>query len=310
MPEIDPPPFRPGRYLAPRHWSTWLLLGLIRLLVLLPYRIMLKVGNVIGNILYRALSCRRHIVEKNLELSFPELDDKTRTTIAKRNFQYTANALLETPYGWWISEKILEKKTHIEGMEYMTQALALGRGVIMLGGHFTCMLICGRLLAMHLPFHILVKPAKNPLYESLMRSYRERDYAGVINTGDLRSMVRTLKKGEIVWYSPDQDLGIDHSVFAPFMGVPTATITATARLAKVSGAPVVPIRFERLPSGKGYRIELLPALEQFPADSDISNATRINSFIEKHVHKVPDQYLWAHRRYKTRPNSAASPYEC
>lgn len=302
------PAFTPSRFLAPRHWPTWFGLGVMRLLTLLPYRSMLKVGDGLGAMLYRLLGRRRHIVETNLTLCFPELDEHQRTSIARSNFRHTAGALLETPYSWWGSREALQRLTHIEGMEHMEQALSQGRGVIMLGGHFTSMLICGRLLAMQLPFHILVKPAKNALYESLIRSYRERDYAGVINTDDLRGMVRALRRGEIVWYSPDQDLGADISVFAPFMGVPTATITATARLAKMSGSPIVPINFERLPDGQGYRLRLLPALETFPSGDDVADATRVNRFIEEHVREVPEQYLWAHRRFKTRPAGEASPY--
>lgn len=294
-------PFRPGRFLSPRHWPTWIGLGLLRLTSLLPYRALVKTGEILGTLLHLIPSSRRYIVDTNLRLCFPELEQAQRDQLSKANFQHTTLALLETPYSWWRAPAELEKLVVIEGMEHMQQALAGGRGAIMMGAHFTSMLMCGRLLAMHLPFHILVKPAKNPLYEALMRSFRERDYAGIINADDLRSMVRTLKRGEIVWYSPDQDLGRDRSVFAPFMGVATATITATARLAKMSGAPVVPINFERLPDNCGYRMHLLPAMEGFPSGDDVADATRINHFIEEHVREVPEQYLWAHRRFKTRP---------
>jgi Kdo2-lipid IVA lauroyltransferase/acyltransferase len=301
-------PFRPSHFLAPRHWPTWLGLGLLRLTTLLPYRALVKAGELLGWMLYRIPSSRRHIVDTNLRLCFPELNQSQRDQLSRRNFQHTALALLETPYSWWCAPAKLEKLVTIEGIEHMQQALAGGRGAIMMGAHFTSMLMCGRLLAMHLPFHILVKPAKNPLYETLMRFYRERDYAGIINADDLRSMVRTLKRGEIVWYSPDQDLGRNRSVFAPFMGIPTATITATARLAKMSGAPIVPINFERLPDNRGYRMRLLPALEGFPSGDDVADATRINHFIEEHVREVPEQYLWAHRRFKTRPPGEPSVY--
>ncbi len=297
----DDATFRPSRFLAPRHWPTWLGLGLLRLTSLLPYRILIKAGEILGSLIYHLASQRRHIVDTNLRLCFPELSKSERDRLSRRNFQHTALALLETPYSWWRKPEELERLVQIEGMEHMQKALAEGRGAIMMGAHFTSMLMCGRLLAMHLPFHILVKPAKNPLYEALMRHYRERDYAGVINADDLRGMVRALKRGEIVWYSPDQDLGAQRSVFAPFMDVSTATITATARLAKMSGAPIVPINFERLPDTRGYRMLLLPPMEGFPSGDDVADATRINQFIEAHVREVPEQYLWAHRRFKTRP---------
>ncbi len=301
--------FRATDYLAPRHWPTWAGLGILRLFSLLPYPLLIRCGNALGRLFYYMLPRRRHIVHTNLRLSFPELDEGVRKKLAIENFQYSACALLETPFGWWRSRQTLEPLTHIEGMQHMEEALAKGRGVIMMGGHFTSMLICGRLLAMHLPFHILVKPAKNPLYEALMRSFRARDYAGVINTDDLLTMVRRLKCGEIVWYSPDQDLGAGLSVFAPFMGVQTATITATARLARMSRSPVVPINFERLPGSQGYRMQILPALQDFPSGDDVADASRVNQFIELHVREVPSQYLWAHRRYKTRPNGEPSPYK-
>lgn len=301
-------PFHPSHYLAPRHWPTWLGLGLLRLLSLLPYPVLIRLGDWLGNLLYLLPSRRKHIVATNLKLSFPELDESARKALCRQNFRHTAVALLETPYSWWASKEKLEKLIHIEGMEHMQAALASGKGAIMMGGHFTSMLMCGRLLAMHLPFHILVKPAKNPLYEALMRRYRQRDYAGVINTDDLRGMVKALRRGEIVWYSPDQDLGRERSVFAPFMGVPAATITATARLAKMSGAPIVPINFERLADAKGYRMQLLPAFADFPSGDDVADASRVNRFIEEHVREVPAQYLWAHRRFKTRPEGEPRVY--
>jgi len=294
-------PFQPSQFLAPRHWPTWLGLGLLRLLAQLPYPLLMRLGAWLGDLLYLLPSRRKHIVNTNLKLSFPDLSAAERKSLCKQNFRHTAMALFETPYSWWTPKEELEQLVQIEGMEHMQAALDGGKGAIMLGGHFTSMLICGRLLAMQLPFNILVKPAKNPLYEALMRHYRQRDYAGVINSDDLRSMVRALRRGEIVWYSPDQDMGRDRSVFAPFMDVPAATITATARLAKMSGAPIVPINFERLPDAQGYRLQLLPALEDFPSGDDVADATRINRFIEEHVREIPAQYLWAHRRFKTRP---------
>ena len=122
-------------------------------------------------------------------------------------------------------------------------------------------------------------------------------------------MLTYLKNGQIVWYAPDQDLGANRSVFAPFMGVQTATIVAPSRFAKMTGALVVPYFPERLPHGQGYQLNIYPALENFPGDDEVENATRINELIAAHVRKVPDQYLWLHRRFKSRPPGEASVYD-
>ena len=121
-------------------------------------------------------------------------------------------------------------------------------------------------------------------------------------------MLSSLKQGNAVWYAPDQDFGALHSVFAPFMGITCATLTAPARLAKMSGAPVVPFFPQRLDDGSGYRLLLLPALENFPSQDDVADATRINAVIETAVRRAPEQYLWLHRRFKTRPANEAPLY--
>lgn len=293
--------FRARDYLAPRHWPTWLGLGLLRAIHhLLPFRWQLHLGYALGNLAYGVMRSRRHVVLRNLALCFPQMPANQQQRMARRVMQNTMAAVFETAYSWWASPARLRLLVQVEGIEHMEKALQANKGAIMLGGHFTCMLLSGRLLALHLPFNILIKPAKNALYESLMRAYRLRDYAGIINSDDLRGMVRKLKKGEIVWYSPDQDLGRQHSVFVPFMGVPTATITATARLAKLSGAPIVPIVFSRRDDGR-YQLKILPAWEDFPSGNDDADALKVNRFIETAVHQAPDQYLWVHKRFKSRP---------
>jgi len=163
------------------------------------------------------------------------------------------------------------------------------------------MLLCGRLLAMQLPFLIFAKKAKNPLFQALTHHYRKKHYQGIIDSHDLRSMVRALKNNRICWYAPDQDFGRRHAIFAPFMGIPATTLTITARLAKLSGAPVLPISYRRLPKGKGYLITISPPLTDFPSGDKLQDATYINQLVEQQIQPAPEQYLWAHRRFKTRP---------
>jgi KDO2-lipid IV(A) lauroyltransferase len=137
---------------------------------------------------------------------------------------------------------------------------------------------------------------------------RRRLFDDLLQSTDMRTIVRNVKAGKTVWYAPDQDFGRERSVFAPFFGVATATLTTTARLARLTGAPVLPYVSERLPGAQGYRIALLPALEDFPGGNDLADATRVNAVLEQQVRAMPEQYLWIHRRFKTRPEGEPDLY--
>ena len=292
----------------PRHWMTWPILACLWLVVHLPYPVLLKLGNLLGALMYRFAGRRRHIAETNIRLAFPDLTGSQQKALVKANFQANGMALLEVGLSWWGNEKRLRRLMHIEGLEHIQQALEKGNGVIMLGGHFTSLIIAGRLLALELPFNIVVKKAHNAVFEAVMHHYRLRQYQGLINSTDMRGMIRTLKKNQVLWYAPDQDFGHRASVFAPFMGIPTSTLTTTAGLAKLSKAPVIYIDFERLPGTQGYRLKLHPPLQGFPSGDDVKDARRVNALIEQHVHQVPEQYLWMHRRFKTRPEGEPGLY--
>lgn len=267
----------------------------------LPFAWQLRVGATLGLLMYRFAKRRRHIAETNIALAFPELSSKEQKKLVKANFKSSGIALIEVGLSWWGSNKTLRRLLHIEGLEHIQQALEAGKGVIMLGGHFTTLIISGRLLAMELPFNIVIKKSHNKLFEAMMSHYRNQQYQGLIDTTDMRSLLKTLRSNKVVWYAPDQDFGNRQSVFAQFMGINTVTLTTTARLAKSTGASVVYIDFERLPDAQGYQLKLHSPLQNFPSDDNVKDARRVNELIEKHVREVPDQYLWIHRRFKTRP---------
>ncbi len=293
--------FDPAPFLAPRHWPTWLLLGMFRLLALLPFSWQIRMGAALGDASRYLLPRRRRIVETNVALAFPHLSTPQQRRLARKTLRSSGIAVFETLYGWWGSAQKLQEMARIEGMEHLHAAWRGEKGVLLLGGHFGCMMLCGRMLALQLPFHILVKRTRNPLFEALLRHYRELHYDGVIDSRNLRAMVRALRNNRICWYAPDQDFGSRQSAFAPFMGVQTATLTITARLATLSGAPVLPISYRRLPDGAGYLITISPPLQGFPSGDERKDATQINLALEKQVEAAPEQYLWVHRRFKTRP---------
>ena len=293
--------FKASNFLSPKFWPTWFALGLMWLTAQLPFAWQLNIGSVLGRLMYRASKRRRHIAETNIALAFPKISSQEQKDLVKANFRSSGISLIEVGLSWWGNKKTLRGLLHIEGLEHIQQSLEAGKGVIMLGGHFTTLIICGRLLALELPFNIVIKKSHNILFEAMMTHYRSQQYQGLIDTTNMRGLLKSLRNNKVVWYAPDQDFGNRQSVFAQFMGINTVTLTTTARLAKTTGASVVYIDFERLSDAQGYKLKLHPPIQNFPSGDDVKDARRVNELIEKHVREVPDQYLWIHRRFKTRP---------
>ena len=149
---------------------------------------------------------------------------------------------------------------------------------------------------------------KNELLEAIMTRGREKNFPLAIQRDDIRSVLKSLKKGHAVWYGPDQDYGRKHSIFAPFFGNDTATIKATARIARISGSPIIVFMHRRSEDDQRYIIDLSEPLEGFPTENELADATLINSLIERAIEKAPEQYWWVHRRFKTRPEGESRPY--
>jgi KDO2-lipid IV(A) lauroyltransferase len=294
--------FKPSAYLHPRHWLMWIGIGLLRLCASLPYALQLFLGRRIGDLLYLLVARRRQIARRNLELCFPELDAGARHRLMRECFQSTGITLMETGFSWWGNETHLRSLYRIEGVEHLQAALQQGKGAILLGGHYTTLEISGRFLAFHCDgLQPIYKPARNPMFNAVMVSARSRLFDRLLSNREFRTIMRSLKDNKVIWYAPDQDFGANQSVFAPFMGVTTATLTMTSRLAKTSKAPVLPFYSQRLPGTEGYLVKILPPLQGFPSGDDVADSTLINETIERQVRLAPEQYLWLHRRFKTRP---------
>lgn len=294
--------------LHPRYWPTWIALGLLRLAALLPIRLQWALGRWLGRRMLRLASRRRRIAEINLAMCFPDLDQAERGRLLARHFESLGTGFLETALSWWGGERRLGRLMQVDGLEHLEAAQSRGHGVLIVAAHFTTLEIGARLLALAVPLHPMYRPHNNPLFEQIQGRARTRQSAGAIPRGDIRATVRTLKANRAVWYAPDQDFGRRQSIFVPFMGIPAATLTATSRLAKMSGAVVVPMTQERLPGG-GYRVVLEPALDGFPSGDEEADARRLNAVFERWIRERPADYLWVHRRFKTRPEREPSPYE-
>lgn len=299
----------PRHLLAPRHWPSWLAVGILWCIAQLPYRLAIRTGEALGMLLYPVIPRRRHVVLVNLSLCFPDLSAAERRALARKNFRYTGRMLIEMALSWWAPASRLPALAHFQGLEHWQAARDTGRGVLLIGGHFTSMEMAARLTGLQGEFDVMYRRNDNPVFQYLTALYRDRHYGAAIPRGDIRTLVRRLRQGHSVWYAPDQDYGRRHAVFAPFFGVPAATIAATSRIARLSGAVVLLTTYHGRDDASGYDLVFLPPLENYPTDNPLTDATRINQFFEEAIRQAPEQYFWAHRRFKTRPDSAdPSPY--
>lgn len=292
----------PRSLLHPRYWVIWMMAGTLRLLVLLPFSGRVVVGNALGAVFHGLMGRRKHVAEVNLELCFPDLSEDERERLLKAHFAALGVAVLEMGAAWWASDRRLEGLAEIEGLEYLHAALEQGKGAILLSAHFVFLEIGLRLFSRVMPCYMIYRPNRNPLLDRIIQRGRTRHPGEMLSRDDARGLLRALKRNNPVWYPPDMDHGRRNSVFADFFGQPAATVKATARYAKMSGAPVIPFYFFRKSGFGGYRIVLLPPLEDFPSGDEQKDARRVNAVLEAEIRKHPEQYLWAHRRFKTRPD--------
>lgn len=301
---MEKPHFRPV-LLHPRYWLIWFIVGLWRLLALLPYPLLMALGRGVGRLSLTLAKGRARIARRNLELCFPELSELQREQLLRRNFESTGIALFETAMAWWWPRKRLEKLAHYAGLEN----LPTKGGAVLLGFHFTTLEISGPLFNFRAQSDAMYRPHKNPVYDYIQRRGRERwESMQAIPRGDMRGMVKALRKGRTVWYAPDQDYGIRGAAFVSFFGIPAATLLTTSKLAQLSKAPVIPFVPVRLPDNQGYRIQVYPPLENFPCGDEVQDAQAIMKFLEDRIREHPEQYLWAHRRFKNRPPGEPSVY--
>lgn len=286
------------RLLAPRYWLTWVGLGVLRLLAFLPFPILLRLGRVLGLGLRHLPTSFTRIARRNLELCLPELSIEQRETLLREHFASLGVGVMEIPLAWWSSPARLARLVHIEGIEHLHAAVARGRGVILLTAHFTPLEMAGRTLASVAPVNFLYRPTRNEVLAYALRRYRCGHSARPIPKDDIRAFIAALKHDECVWYAPDQSYRNKGAQMVPWFGIPAATNTLTSRLARMTGAPVLPYFFQRLPGTQGYRAVIHPPFENFPSDNPAADTERFNHLIEAQVRLVPEQYLWIHRRFK------------
>lgn len=288
-------------FLHPKHWPTWLLVGFIRLLVLLPYKLQLAIGKALGILAFHLVRPRRRVAEINIRICFPELSASEQRALVRQAFIDNAIGFMETMMAWFRRPDYLLPITEFKGLEKLAAAKEEGRGVILLGAHYSMLDLSGTLICNHIEASITYKRQHNAVLNYVMEKGRSRTYKNMFVSKDIRGIVKALKKGDVIWYAPDQDFGDKGTVFADFFGQPTATLTATTQLAKLGRALVLPMTYFRKTDNSGYEIEVHDALA-IPSDDLEADALLANQFLEQQIRRYPSQYLWLHKRFKTQPN--------
>ncbi|MBS0194211.1 MAG: LpxL/LpxP family Kdo(2)-lipid IV(A) lauroyl/palmitoleoyl acyltransferase [Proteobacteria bacterium] len=291
---------------APRHWIGWLGIGIGWLAGQLPWPLQRALGGGIGRLAYFFARSRRRAARINLALCFPELDAAARKQLLREHFAALGIGLFEFARAWWGSIATLRRTVRIEGLEHLCDAVAQGRGVLLVSGHFLNLEICGRLLCDHVPLAGMYRRHAGAVLEWAVLRGRLRYAAAMFQQHELRGAIRHLKSGGVLWYAPDQDMHGKDTAFAPFFGIPAASITATHQLARVSGCSVLPFFHHR--EHNRYVLRIAPPLADFPSSDAAADTARVNAQIEAMVRQAPAQYLWIHRRFKRRPQGEPAVY--
>lgn len=272
----------------------------------LPGALGRPLGRALGWLLRLLARARVRVARRNLELCFPELDASARQHLLRRSFGSLGEGAYEFARAWWGRTRGLDVD-RIEGLETLAEFRRQGRGVLLLSGHFLTLEICGRLLCRHIELAGFYRRHQQPALEWAVKRGRARYAVAMFAREELRAAIRHVKHGGVLWYAPDQDIRGKDSVFAPFFGIMANSFAATHHLARLTGAAVVPFFHHRDGHGR-YVLRIGSALQNFPTEDVIADTGAVNALIEQMVREAPDEYLWIHKRFKTRPPGEKSLY--
>ena len=278
---------------------TYLAVGLLWLLHWLPLPFLRGLGWVLAKLIYPLARERRDVLRTNLRLCFPDMPPGEREQLARRHVLAFSRSVIDRMLFWWASQERVQRIARVHGIEHITEAG--GRPVIMLCPHFVGLDAAGVRLSIDIHASSMYSRQKNPVIDRLLYKGRTRFKPTVLfsRKEGIRKIVKSLRDGFPFYYLPDMDFGRRESIFVPFFGVPAATIPALSRIVRLTDALVVPVIVRQVPDG--YEIEVQPPWQDFPGESVEADTEYMNCFIESQVLRMPEQYFWLHKRFKTRP---------
>ena len=287
------------QFYHPKFLPTWLLIGLMKFGAKLPFKVQIMIGKIMGLALYPLLGRFRKIAFINISRCFPNKNKSEVEMLVRQNFESLGISIFETANAYFATDEKVNAMLSIHNEQHLTKAINDGQSVILLAAHFMPLMLGSRALLLKHHIANIYRPQNNALFDEVMRQGFVNNGATMIKTKDAKSMLKAIKNKLPIWYAPDQDLGLDKCIFAPFFGIQTATVSATARLAKGDNTVVIPYFFIR--SESGYSMNFDAPIENYPDSNASVSATMTNQILEAQILKYPEQYLWIHKRFKTRP---------
>ena len=293
-------------FIHPKFYPTWILILLMRIGVFIPFQFQVILGKAIGKLIYPFMKKLRETAYSNISNCFPEKKQPQVTLLVKQHFDAIGISLFETANAYYGSDRKIKKLLSINNKHFFSDALKDEGGIILLCSHFMPLMLGSRALLLENTIANVYRPQNNKLFDKVMVKGYTKNGAVMIKSKDTRSILKAIKNSLPIWYAPDQDLGINNSVFAPLFGIETATASATARLAKKNNTRVIPYSFIR--TKHGYEMSFDKPIKNYPSNDPIKDATTTNKILENQIIKAPEQYLWIHRRFKTRPDGQENFY--
>jgi KDO2-lipid IV(A) lauroyltransferase len=306
----SPTTFWQSRFPRLRYCIVWLAFAWMRLIVVLPLAMQLRLGRIAGRVSMWIAPGRRAVADSNLAACFPELSAAERRRLCTDHFEALGMSVIEMAMGWYGNTGKLEECIEIEGLENLRAALARRSGVILLSAHFTTFEIFFPILRTHCPrIGGMYKLQRNPLMNEIMNEGRGRNVDLLFSKDNVRDMMRELKSGSVVWYASDQKYAGKSSALIPFFGVPAMTNTAISRIAAKTGATVLPYFCRRVPGRKPRYVASIGApIRGFDGADAVSDVRRFVRILEAYIRECPEQYWWIHKRFKDRPDSLPDIY--
>ena len=293
-------------FIHPKYFLTWILILLMRVGVFVPFRLQVLFGKIIGKLIYPVMTELRKTAYSNISNCFPDKKQPQVTLLVKQHFEAIGISLFETANAYFASDKKIKKMLIISNEQHFTEALKKEGGIILLCSHFMPLMLGSRALLIKHTIANIYRPQNNKLFDKVMVKGYVKNGAVMIKSTDTRSIMKAINNSLPIWYAPDQDLGRNNSIFAPLFGIQTATASATSRLAKNNNTRVIPYSFIR--TKHGYEMSFDKPLKNYPSGDPIKDASETNQILEKQILKNPEQYLWIHRRFKTRPEGEENFY--
>lgn len=300
---VHSPDLSLARFWTPRYWPTWLLLLGLKLIARLTYARQLRLGRRLGPWLARLKRREARYARINLAVCFPELGPEEREALLARHFEAIGLSFVEMANGWFGSIEKLRGLVQVEGRARLDAALAQRRGVLLVAAHFTPLETCVAILESSKGTNIstMYRPQRNAMMDVMIRRGRNRFASTQIPRDNVRELLRCLKRGDVVMYMPDQTYLGNQSALLPFFGETAVTNVATSKLLRISGAVLLPYCFHRRNDDRGYVVRIGAPLEDFPSDDPVADTGRLVALLEAHIRRVPEQYLWLYKKFKSRP---------